>query len=400
MKALVFDAFSGASGDMILASLLALGADRNKITTTLENALGISVSVGKTSKKEIEATDVHIHVKEKEKTRCYAEIVETVKSMGLSDEVEENTLSVFAIIAEAEAKVHGVSLEELHFHEVGQNDAFADVIGSCMALQDLGFSCGDSIFCTALNVGGGMAKTAHGTLPVPAPATLEILKNRKLPFYGEGNRELLTPTGAALLAHFAKPIKTLPCGNLLEIGYGAGDADMETPNVLRIMLMDLDEEAACLSKDTIEVLETNVDDVTGEILGNLFDRLLSMGARDVVIIPATMKKNRPGYVIKVITSPESSALLAREIIKETGTLGVRVMPSRHRFKTERKFETINVQFNDLSSDVIVKIAQDLSGEILHISAEYEDCKIVARKTGLPLKDVIRKVEDEAWRKYM
>lgn len=400
MKALIFDAFSGASGDMILGSLMDLGADKNKIIEVLESALDISVSIEKANKKGIEATDVHIHVQGEEKPRSYAELVEMVKSTGLPDDIEKNTLSVFAIMAEAESKVHGAILEELHFHEVGQNDALADVIGSCMAIHDLGFSSTEPIFCTPINVGGGMVKTTHGILPVPAPATLKILKSGKLLFYGSGNKELLTPTGAALLSHFARPVKDLPCGQLLDSGYGAGDADTENPNVLRSMLMELDDEEAGLSKDAIEVLETNVDDVTGEILGNLFDTLFSMGAKDVVIIPATMKKNRPGYIIKVITSSESSALLAREIIKETGTLGVRVMPARHRFKTKRRFETLTVQFNDFSFNVTVKIAQDLSGEILHISAEYEDCKHVARATDLPLKEIIRKTEEEAWRKFM
>ena len=400
MKTLVFDAFSGASGDMILGSLLDLGANMDKIREVIESALDVSVSISNTNKNGIEALDVHIGVPDEEKARSYYELVDIIKNSTLPDKVEKNALSVFAIMAEAESKVHGVPLEELHFHEVGQNDALADVIGSCMAIQDLGFTSTDPIFCTPINVGGGMVKTSHGTLPVPAPATLEILKTGKLLFYGLGKRELLTPTGAALIAHFSKSAQDLPHGIILAIGYGAGDADTENPNILRTMLMEQTEENADLSKDSIEVLETNVDDVTGEILGNLFDKLLSMGAKDVVIIPATMKKNRPGYVIKVIAAPEHSALLAREIIKETGTLGVRVMPSRHRFKTERKFETITVQFNKQNFDVTVKIAQDQNGEILHISAEFEDCSQISRTESIPLKEIFRKVEEEAWRKFV
>jgi uncharacterized protein (TIGR00299 family) protein len=234
-------------------------------------------------------------------------------------------------------------------------------------------------------------------MPVPAPATLEILKQSDLLFYGSGTRELLTPTGAAILAYFAKPIDSIPKGQLLSIGYGAGNADTENPNVLRSTLMETDD---LLSKDIIEVLETNVDDVTGEVLGNLFDKLLSIGARDVVIIPVTMKKGRVGHIIKVITRPEHSARIAREIMKETGTLGVRVIPTRHRFVADRRMDSVTIMLAGESFEVAVKIAQDKGGEILHISAEYEDCRKVADKVGIPLKQIIRRVEEEAWGKFL
>ncbi|WP_342304627.1 nickel pincer cofactor biosynthesis protein LarC [Methanolobus sp. ZRKC5] len=393
MRSLIFDPFSGAAGDMILGSLISLGADRANICEIIESAVDVSVSVDRANKKGIDAVNVHINVPHEEHSRHYHELVDIIKAAGLSPPVEKSALDVFAIMAEAESKVHGESMEELHFHEVGQNDALADVIGSCAAIYEIG---ADSIFCTPVNVGGGRVKAAHGSMAVPAPATLEILRAGNLLSYGSGNRELLTPTGAALLSYFAKPIDNLPKGKVLSVGYGAGDADTEDPNVLRSMLVEV---ADVLTKDQIEVLETNVDDVTGEVLGNLFDKLLAAGARDVAITPTIMKKGRSGHIIKVITKSQNSERVAREIMKETGTLGIRVIPTVHRFVADRRMDKVSIQLKSEDFTVAVKIAQDKTGEILHISAEYEDCRKVADKIGLPLKEVIRRVEEEAWGKF-
>ncbi|WP_406661134.1 nickel pincer cofactor biosynthesis protein LarC [Methanolobus sp. ZRKC3] len=394
MRSLVFEPFSGASGDMILGTLIGLGADRKKICEMVESAVDVKISVGTANKRGIESVDVHIDIPHESHSKYYLEVVDTVKDAGLPAAIEESVLDVFSIIAEAESKIHGKPLGELHFHEVGQKDALADVIGSCTAIHDIA---ADSIFCTPINVGGGMVKAAHGMMPVPAPATLEILGQGKLLFHGSGNRELLTPTGAAILSHFAKPVDSIPRGQVISVGYGAGNADTDNPNVLRSILMETD---SMISKDIIEVLETNVDDVTGEVLGNLFDKLLSIGARDVVIIPVTMKKGRAGHIIKVITRPENSDRIAREIMKETGTLGIRVIPTKHRFVADRRMDSVNITLIGEVFEVAVKIAQDRGGEILHISAEYEDCRKVADKVGIPLKQVIRRVEEEAWGRFL
>ncbi|WMW23336.1 nickel pincer cofactor biosynthesis protein LarC [Methanolobus mangrovi] len=393
MKSLIFDPFSGAAGDMILGSLIDLGADGSKIREIIESAVDVSVSVDRVNKKGIDATDVHIHVPHEEHSRHYHELVDIIKAAGLPSRVEKSALDVFEIMAKAESKVHGESLEEIHFHEVGQNDALADVIGSCAAIHEIG---ADSIFCTPVNVGGGRVRAAHGSMAVPAPATLEILRSGSLLSYGMGNRELLTPTGAALLSYFAKPLENLPKGRVLSVGYGAGDADTEDPNVLRTVLM---ETSDILTKDRIEVLETNVDDVTGEVLGNLFDKLLAAGARDVAITPTIMKKGRSGHIIKVITKAENSESVAREMMKETGTLGIRVIPTAHRFVADRRMDKVTITLKGEEFTVAVKIAQDKAGEILHMSAEYEDCRKVADKVGLPLKEIIRRVEEEAWGKF-
>ncbi|WP_319507059.1 nickel pincer cofactor biosynthesis protein LarC [uncultured Methanolobus sp.] len=393
MKSLIFDPFSGAAGDMILGSLIDLGADAAKICEIIGSAVDVKVSVDRVNKKGISTTDVKIHVPHEGHSRHYHELVDIIKSAGLHPQVEKSALDVFAIMAEAESKVHGESLDTIHFHEVGQNDALADVIGSCAAIHEIG---ADSVFCTPVNVGGGRVKAAHGTMAVPSPATLEILRSGSLLSYGMGNRELLTPTGAALLSYFAKSLENLPKGRVLSVGYGAGDADTEDPNVLRTVLM---ETSDVLTKDRIEVLETNVDDVTGEVLGNLFDKLLAAGARDVAITPTIMKKGRSGHIITVITKAENSESVAREMMKETGTLGIRVIPTAHRFVADRRMDKVTITLKGEEFTVAVKIAQDKAGEILHMSAEYEDCRKVADKVGLPLKEIIRRVEEEAWGKF-
>ncbi len=390
MKTLIFDPFSGASGDMILGTLIGLGADREKVCRIIESVADVCVSVGRANKQGIEAVDVNIEVEHETHSRHYRELVDIIKKASLPGPVEKDALNVFKIMADAESRVHGQGLDELHFHEVGQNDAIADVVGACVAISDIG---ADRILCRPINVGGGFVKAAHGTLPVPAPATLEILKDSDLTFYGKGSRELLTPTGAALLSYYSKPAEDIPAGRVLETGYGAGNAETESPNVLRSILLDT---AGSLAIDPIEVLETNVDDVSGEVLGNLFSRLLQLGAKDVSIIPATMKKGRPGSIIKVITKAEDSQSLAREIFRETGSLGIRVMPVKHRFIARRRIETIDIEIAHTRARSRVKIAGDEEGQILHISAEFEDCREIAGRTGMAVKEVIRNVEEMAW----
>ena len=384
MKALVFNPFSGAAGDMILGCTLDLGADRNMVKELIEASANVSVDIKEVVKKGIKALDVRINVPEKEHVRTYPELVDAVKAAGLPPRVEASALDIFMRLAEAEASVHGQpDLENLHFHEVGQSDALADIHS---------LKC-DSIFCTPINVGSGTITSAHGILPVPAPATLEILRKGKFYFRGETEqKELLTPTGAAILAHFARSIEAFPQGRVISIGYGAGDSELAGPNVLQGVLSELD---SCLIPDIIEVLETNADDVSGEILGNLFEELLAMGAKDVAILPATMKKGRPAHVIKVIAKPEDTAKLARKIIIETGSLGVRVIPTRHRLMAARWIESVKFEVGGQIYEAAVKVARDSEGVLLNISAEFEDCKKIAKASGVPVKEVMRKSEEAA-----
>jgi hypothetical protein len=391
MKSLVFNPFSGASGDMILGCAIDLGADRKAVKELIEASIPVSLYIREVIKNGIRALDVRINVPEKESVRTYPELLDTVKAAKLPWLVEASAMDIFLRMAEAEASVHGQpDLEKLHFHEMGQSDALADVIGSSVAIHAL--NC-DSIYCTPINVGSGTMECAHGTLPVPAPATLELLRRGKLYFRGGSEKkELLTPTGAAILAHFAVPVEAFPQGRVILIGYGAGDFNLDGPNVLQGVLSELD---SCLIPDAIEMLETNADDVSGEILGNLFEELLDMGAKDIVIIPAIMKKGRPAHVIKVIAKPEDTAKLARKIITETGSLGIRVVPTRHRLIAARKIEVIKFEVKGQVYEAAVKIARDSEGILLNISAEFEDCKKIAKTSGVPVKEVIRKAEETA-----
>ncbi|MGB9928783.1 MAG: nickel pincer cofactor biosynthesis protein LarC [Methanosarcina sp.] len=391
MKALIFNPFSGAAGDMILGCCLDLGADKKEVKELIEASVPVSVDIMETVKKGIKALDVRINVPEKEHVRTYPELIDIVKAAKLPSQIETSALDVFLKMAEAEASIHGQSdLEKLHFHEVGQSDALADVIGSCAAIHFL--KC-DLIYCTPINVGSGTIQCAHGTLPVPAPATLELLRKGKLYFRGGAEKkELLTPTGAAILSHFARPVETFPQGRVVAIGYGAGDSELAGPNVLQGILSELD---SCLIPDIIEVLETNADDVSGEVLGNLFEELLAMGARDVAIIPATMKKGRPAHIIKVIAKPEDTAKLARKIIIETGSLGIRVIPTRHRLMAARKIEIIKIEIEGQVYQTAVKVARDSEDILLNISAEFEDCKKIAKESGIPVREVIKRAEEAA-----
>jgi uncharacterized protein (TIGR00299 family) protein len=393
MQALIFDPFSGASGDMIIGSLIDLGSDASVIRDVMESTANVSVSINSIFKRGISAVDVKVTTGN-EHRRSYYELLDVIRSASLPKGIEKSALAIFSLLADAESKVHGQPLDELHFHEVGQNDAIADVIGACTAINEFA---SHQVYCTPITVGSGFIESAHGTLPVPAPATLEILKVYKMKFRG-GNvsQELLTPTGAAILAHFASSVDSFPQSLPLSIGYGAGDADTPHPNVLRTVLAEMDD---ALIQDSIEVLETNVDDVTGEVLGNLIEEMLRMGARDVSITPTTMKKGRAGHIIQVIAKSEDTSKFARKIITETGSLGVRVIPTRHRLIADRRMDRVRITINDQQFEIAVKIAQDTHGTLLNISAEFEDCKKVATKCGVPLKDVIRRAEGEAWGRF-
>ena len=412
MTYLIFDPFMGASGDMIIASLIDLGADPAHIKEIMESVAPVTVDIGRTTKKEIYATRVQVsEIADKSETSTYPEIVSDIRSSGLPDPIVRDALAIFSRIASAESRVHGVSEDELHLHELGQADAIADVVGASAAIHDLAPS---AIFCARIVTGGGFVDTAHGRCPVPAPATLEILSDSELSWeYGSIEHELLTPTGAAILAHLIDRAEPSSGGGCVAtgIGYGAGKADLEIPNVLRVIRCEDEHRGqslgrgvdvganASLWQDDVEVLETSVDDVTGEVLGNLIDELMAMGACDAIVIPATMKKGRSGHLIQVIAKPGDSARIARRIIEETGSLGVRISTTKHRLIVKRRMESVRIEIDDNEWDAAVKIATDEDGGILNISAEFEDAKTIAQKTGVPVREVMRRIVDVAWGRH-
>jgi hypothetical protein len=335
---------------------------------------------------------VRVNVIAHDGSRSYLELIDAIQSCGINSSILADASAIFGILAEAEAAVHGVHTDELVFHHVGAQDAVADVIGACTAVSHLQVN---SVFTAPICVGGGSVETDHGHLPVPAPATAAILSKYHLITRGgpvEG--ELLTPTGAAILAFFTGISDVfLPQMTIERVGYGAGSRNYLHANVLRATLGQVNED---LLLDDVQVLETNVDDVTGEVLGSLIEGLLEIGALDVAIIPTTGKKSRTGHIIQVISRPAESHRLAKKIIEETGSLGVRITPTHHRIKTLRRFEPVTVRIGNESHTINVKVATDQHGSVLNVAAEFDDATALAKKLNIPVKRVMRMAEQEAW----
>jgi len=421
MRTLAFDGRLGASGDMLLGALLAVGADRS-VLSPVESTLPVRYAVGTTRKNGIAATTVdvlltddsetsnaeetnsgddshphtggqqrdrsHTHAEGHGPHRSYAEVVEIVDSMALPASVAADARGAFRLLGEAEAAVHGESLDEIHFHEVGADDAIADIVGAALLVDDLAV---DRIVTTPLSVGGGHCEMSHGTYPIPSPAVLEIAEQADWSIQGGPvAAELLTPTGAAILAHLAEGVDTLPAVSVASTGYGAGEFSFENhPNVLRSTLGD---GGSRLSRDSITVLETNLDDASPELLGGLQQTLTAAGARDVSILPVTMKKSRPGHLVKVICKPEDAERVAHRLALETGTLGIREHGAGHRWTAQRRFETVDLTVDGERYTVDVKIATTADGEVYDISAEYDDCAAVANETGRPISELMRQAE--------
>ena len=411
MRALIFEPFSGASGDMIIGSLLDLGAAESKIADAV-SVFDIALEVKTVKKRGIAAKKVAFASKSdkssaKHAERKYADFVRLIEGSGLNREIIENALAVFELLARAEATVHGEPKERLQFHELGAMDTIGDLIGSTTAFLDLH---PDIVICTPVSVGGGFVDTQHGVLPVPAPATVEILRHSSLVSQGDpfgSASELLTPTGAAILAHFVRRFELsfphLPF-HIEKTGYGAGSKDLPSlPNVLRASLGELSESSSLpippplpLSRDEVEVLETNVDNVTGEVLGNLIEVLMAeKDVKDVAITPAQMKKCRSGHIIKVITTPQEAARIAYRIMEETGSLGVRSMQVKQRFIANREQRKVKIRLKGVEKEVGVKIGTDAAGNVLNVAAEFEDAKRVAADLKIPLKAVIKLIEETA-----
>jgi len=394
-KVIVFDPFMGASGDMFIGSLLNLGAEPSKVIEAMESAADVSVTLSDVETGHIMATCVD--VAQHSNTRLkYHLMTEQILSAGLPRAVMEDALGILELMGRAESIVHGIPIEVLHMHEMGQQDAIADVVGASAAFHALEMS-GAQIFCMPISVGGGYVDTSHGTLPVPAPATLAVLNNSKLMWRGGPvEHELLTPTGAAILAYLTQQYGTIctvyPQMKSSGTGYGAGSKDVGMLNMLRTVMGEPDP---ALAIDHVEMLETNVDDVTGEVLGYLVQVLMDEGALDVSVIPATMKKGRSGSLIKVVCKTGDSHRLARRIMVETGSLGVRLVPVRHRLTARRNIIQVEINVAGKLYRVRVKTACDTEGRILGISAEFEDCKQVAISSGIQVKDIMRRAEEVA-----
>ena len=375
---------SGIAGNMFIGAFIDLGADEDKLKEIMEKSASefgkVEVTFTKVVKHGIKSTFCHVEMLEKKSPIKFKDFISKIKMLELDDKVKKTSINVFKRIAEAESKVHGKPLDEIHFHEVGASDAVADVIGSVYAYYSLGFD-NQQVIGLPISVGGGRVKTSHGIIPVPVPAVVEILKDSKI-IGGPVDSELATPTGAAIYMEICSEIKEfIPMIKPKKVGYGAGKKDFDHPNVLRII-----ESSDMTENDKIDVIETNLDHLTGEELGYLFDVLLDCGASDVSITPIIMKKNRQGSLLKIISKKENREKIIETIFKETGSLGIRIMPTMHRGIAKREFKKETFTINGKDYEVTFKIGY-VNGEIISKRPEYEDLKKIAQDSGISLREI-------------
>jgi uncharacterized protein (TIGR00299 family) protein len=373
MKILYLDPFSGIAGDMTVGALLDAGAHAASLTGALESlATGATFRIEKTKRRGIAATKFNVDVVETKTHRHLPHILDMIQRSQMPDPVKQNAVLVFQKLAEAEAKCHAVPIEKVHFHEVGAVDSICDIAGACMGFHLLGV---EEIYSAPINTGSGTVKTEHGVLPVPAPATAELLIGK--PVYARGPAmELTTPTGAAIIAALARGVGAMPPMTMLATGHGAGDRDFpENANVLRVIL---GERTGAKESTTVSVLEANIDDSSPQVLGYTMDRLFDAGALDVTMTPVFMKKSRPGTLLRAIAKPEDRESLAQIIFAETTTLGLRFYDAQRRVKARQITEVETAH-----GKVRIKSSEDGS-----FAPEYDDCKELARKTGIPLRLIL------------
>lgn len=395
---------AGVSGDMLLGALLDLGVKKAKVVEAMKTVEGfmkgcrnLRVNVTDVARKGFHAKKVDVKAEGTTKLKG-TELIEVVRScmerLTLSEKAKQFALNTINTLVGAEAKVHGKSIEDIHLHETALVDTPAEIIGTTVALEDLNFF-DMKVYSTLVAVGGGLFKFSHGTVSSPAPATIEILRSKGFPFIGGPvSAELATPTGVSLLVNLAKEtVRFYPPMKPTAIGYGAGMKDFtEMPNILRITVGEsLDHQ---LLKDDIMVLETNLDDVTGEVIGHAVNKLLQEGAKDVSVIPMLTKKNRPGQIIKIIADRTTAEHLSRVLMEETGTLGVRLYPCERRILS-RESVSMKIKINEIEESIDVKVARNRKGEILQIKPEYEEVKRLAKKTDKPLREIMDMIRTKA-----
>lgn len=386
-KIAYLDCYSGISGDMFLSAMLDAGLSLDALKTLLATLpiTGYQLIAEPFTDKGIRGTRFDVMLAEQEQPqRHLSDIAQILHTASLSPKIRETALAIFQRLAEAEAQVHGSTIEEVHFHEVGAVDAIVDITGAAIAVEILGIT---QLFASPLPLTSGHVRTAHGLLPVPAPATLEILRRVNAPWKAcpvEG--ELVTPTGAAILATLAR-FET-PAIAIERVGYGFGQKRLPWPNCLRLCIGQAqgvlgiqgiyNDEA---DTDWVTVIESNIDNMSGELLGGLMDTLLSAGALDVSYTPLQMKKNRPATMITVICVPEMSNVLAQVLLRESSTLGVRLQQMQ-RLKAQRIQQHIETPLGPL----LIKVKR-LGTRVLSATPEYEDCQRIAHEKHIPLTEV-------------
>jgi len=378
-----FDCFSGISGDMTLGAFIDIGVPEKWLQEKIAAMPfhGFKLDVKQVMRNGISAKDINVIVDSESPSRNYSDIVSLIENSTLSDTVKDSSINIFDKIAEAEADIHKCQKENVHFHEVGAIDSIVDIVGAALCVDYLGIR---KIIASEIPLGRGFVKCQHGTLPVPAPATIAILKG--VPVYGTDiMQELVTPTGAAIIKTLAKEFGTIPDMVIEKTGYGAGkDVNQSIPNVLRILI---GSERNTL-KDTVDIVETSIDDMNPEVFGYLMERLFDDGALDVCWIPLFMKKNRPGTMIQVICTKDKKDQIIHRILSETSTLGVRYY-SAQRYMLKRDHIEIETSYGVIP----IKRIKGTDGSF-RLVPEYEVCKKIAFEKKIPIKVVYEKILKE------
>ncbi|MBI3894890.1 MAG: nickel pincer cofactor biosynthesis protein LarC [Acidobacteria bacterium] len=389
MKLAYLDCFSGISGDMLLGAWVACGVPSGALEEQIQR-LGLAdfrLQREQVKRGAFVATRVMVEAPPQQPSRHYHEIAELLVSAPLTPRVQEQALEIFRRLGKAEATLHGTSLEKVHFHELGAIDSIADIVGSCAAMELLGI---EELRCSPLNLGSGTVTTEHGLLPIPAPATAELLKG--IPVYSSGiQAELVTPTGAAIVSTVAKNFGPLPEMKIHSIGYGAGTRNpAELPNLLRVFLGEIKSSEPGFEQ--LLMLEANLDDMNPQLCSFFSERAFAAGALDVYFAPVQMKKNRPGVLLSVLCRPEQRETLMELFFRETTTFGVRGYEI-FRSALEREWVSITTSYGSIR----IKVSRR-NGQVLHFSPEFEDCRQLAAESGVPLRKIFEAATLAYWRK--
>ncbi len=383
---LYLDTFAGISGDMFLGLLIDLGLDRESLEKELAKlpVPGYRIGTARAKRQGIEGVQVDIDIDEQHHHRTWLQIDSLLEKSTLEGSAREMARRIFRRVGVAEAAVHGVPLETVHFHEVGAVDSIVDIVGAAIGLHQLGI---EQVVCAPLPLSHGMIRCAHGSMPLPAPATVEILRGCPV-VNGHSDKELVTPTGAAIAAEIAR-FGPMPAMTIERVGYGVGGRTLEDrPNLLRGIL-GAPQSGEGLDSDRVTVVESHLDDASPEWLGALTERLLQEGALDAACSPLQMKKGRPGVCLTVVCMPHEADALSRLLLRESSAIGVRRY-SADRLKLRRRQETVQTPLGEAAVKLLFE------GEtLLRVSAEFESCRKLAQQSGRPLPEVYRLVERAA-----
>ncbi|MFS4465479.1 nickel pincer cofactor biosynthesis protein LarC [Staphylococcus haemolyticus] len=379
-NALYLDCHAGIAGDMLLSALVDLGADPKIIESELKQLPidDFALHFKKKVKQGINAMTLNIDFHEHHHHRKASDIFKLIDDSQLFERVKQRSKAIFNTIAHAEAKIHGMTIEDVHFHEVGAMDSIIDIIGGCIALEQLGI---DTLYCSPIPTGNGKINIAHGIYPIPAPATAEILKNIPLAEF-DVQSELTTPTGAAFAKSLVAQFGPFPSATMQEIGYGAGNKDFDFPNVLRVIQFQDNQQS---SHDKVQVIECQIDDMTPEMLGHFMDKSLNHGALDVYYTPITMKKNRPAIQLTVLCKVNDKETMENLVLTHTSSLGVRSYTVNRHILT-RAFRDVDTPYGQIKVKFALK-----NGQILKMKPEFEDIKSISEHKNIPLQQVYNTV---------